>query len=226
MHHSAEEQCDTLMLAPLHGDAADQRPAKRGHHQKYEENDAGDDEVGYQRDALIDDANAGVPGIGEIDGHAALLQLIEQREGGVRKKHSLAGGGMPCSLSLRLLRGFWPRARLIILKMAKTVTRIDAKAVVLLSGGMDSCVCAATARERHGPGNVALLHASYGQRTESREAKAFSEIADFYAVKQRLMVRLEHFRAIGGSALTDPSIAVPENELGAPGPNGSAIPVT
>jgi 7-cyano-7-deazaguanine synthase len=100
------------------------------------------------------------------------------------------------------------------------------KAVVLLSGGMDSCVCAATAQEQHGAGSVALLHASYGQRTESREAKAFREIADFYEVKQRLMVRLEHFRAIGGSALTDPSIAVPENELGAPGPNGSAIPVT
>jgi len=100
------------------------------------------------------------------------------------------------------------------------------KAVVLLSGGMDSCVCAATAHERHGAGNVALLHASYGQRTESREARAFREIADFYGVKQRLMVHLEHFRAIGGSALTDPDIAVPENELGAPGPNGSAIPVT
>src|SRR5215831_6189148 len=103
---------------------------------------------------------------------------------------------------------------------------IDNKAVVLLSGGMDSCVCAATALERHGAGNVALLHASYGQRTESREAKAFSAIADFYGVKQRLTVRLDYFRAIGGSALTDPSIAVPQNELGAPGPNGSAIPVT
>jgi 7-cyano-7-deazaguanine synthase len=105
-------------------------------------------------------------------------------------------------------------------------TKSDTKAVVLLSGGMDSCVCAARARERHGVENVALLHASYGQRTESREVKAFRDIADFYGVKQRLVVRLEHFRAIGGSALTDPNIAVPENKLGAPGPNGSAIPVT
>ena len=100
------------------------------------------------------------------------------------------------------------------------------KAVVLLSGGMDSCVCAAKARERHGAEDVALLHASYGQRTESREAKAFSDIGDFYGVKQRLMVRLEHFRAIGGSALTDVNIAVPENELNTPRPYGSAIPVT
>ena len=98
------------------------------------------------------------------------------------------------------------------------------KAVVLLSGGMDSCVSAAMARERHGARNVALLHASYGQRTEAREARAFAEIADHFALPERLMVRLDHFRQIGGSALTDSRILVPENQLGAPG--GSAIPVT
>ena len=100
------------------------------------------------------------------------------------------------------------------------------KAVVLLSGGMDSCVCAAMAREKHGASNIALLHASYGQRTESREARAFREIADFYGVTRRLMVRLDHFRAIGGSALTDNSIAVPENELAASELRGSDIPLT
>ena len=82
------------------------------------------------------------------------------------------------------------------------------------------------ARERHGAGNIALLHAAYGQRTERRERRAFEEIADFYGVRGRLVVELDHFRAIGGSALTDETIAVPENELGAPGPHGSAIPVT
>lgn len=100
------------------------------------------------------------------------------------------------------------------------------KAVVLLSGGMDSCVSTAIARERHGAGNIALLHAGYGQRTQRRERRAFEEIADFYGARQRLVVQLDHFRAIGGSALTDEKIAVPENELGAPGPQGSAIPVT
>ena len=100
------------------------------------------------------------------------------------------------------------------------------KAVVLLSGGMDSSVSAAIARERHGAGNIALLHAGYGQRTERRERRAFEEIADFYGVRERLIVQLDHFRAIGGSALTDEKIAVPENTLGAPGPHGSAIPVT
>ncbi len=100
------------------------------------------------------------------------------------------------------------------------------KAVVLLSGGMDSCVCAAEAHAQHGAGSVALLHASYGQRTESRELKAFGDIADFYGVAQRLMVKLDHFRAIGGSALTDPNMKVPENELDATAAHGSQIPVT
>ncbi len=100
------------------------------------------------------------------------------------------------------------------------------KAVVLLSGGMDSCVCATIALESRGAENLALLHASYGQRTEQRERRAFDEIADWLDVRQRLVVKLDHFRAIGGSALTDAKIAVPENELGAAGPHGSAIPVT
>ena len=100
------------------------------------------------------------------------------------------------------------------------------KAVVLLSGGMDSCVSTAMARERHGAQGIVLLHASYGQRTEARELQAFHAIADFYGVQQRLHVRFEHFRAIGGSALTDESIVVPENELDTPGPGGSSIPVT
>jgi 7-cyano-7-deazaguanine synthase len=99
------------------------------------------------------------------------------------------------------------------------------KAVVLLSGGMDSCVCAAIAQERHGAGNVALLHASYGQRTESRERQAFEDIANFYGIAQKLVVKLDHFRGIGGSALTDTRIQVPENQLSVPGHQDS-IPVT
>ncbi len=97
------------------------------------------------------------------------------------------------------------------------------KAVVLLSGGMDSCVTTAIAHQTHG---LALVHASYGQRTERRERLAFEEIADFYGVGERLVVRLEHFAQIGGSALTDPHIPVPERELPAAGGRGSSIPVT
>ena len=95
-------------------------------------------------------------------------------------------------------------------------------AVVLLSGGMDSCVTAAIARESH---DLALVHASYGQRTEQRERQAFDEIADFYGVSQRLAVQLDLLAKIGGSALTDTRIAVPEAETAAPVP-GNAIPST
>src|SRR5271157_2998203 len=99
-------------------------------------------------------------------------------------------------------------------------------AIVLLSGGMDSCVTAAMARERHGAERLALLHASYGQRTAGRERRAFDEIADFWGVRRRLVVQLDHFRDIGGSALTDPAMAVPERPLGAAGSPSDSIPVT
>jgi 7-cyano-7-deazaguanine synthase len=100
------------------------------------------------------------------------------------------------------------------------------KAVVLLSGGMDSCVSLAMAIARHGASNVALLHAGYRQRTQQRERRAFAEIADFYGIHKRLIVQLDHFRAIGGSALTDKNIAVPENELDVSPQPGANIPVT
>jgi 7-cyano-7-deazaguanine synthase len=100
------------------------------------------------------------------------------------------------------------------------------KAVVLLSGGMDSCVCAAVAREQHGADNLALLHASYGQRTEKSELQAFQEIAHYFGMQHRMVVKLDYFRVLGGSALTDKEIKVPENALEATGSAVSAIPVT
>ena len=100
------------------------------------------------------------------------------------------------------------------------------KAVVLLSGGMDSCVCAAIAIQAHGAEHVALLHAGYGQRTQKRERQAFESIADFYDVQHRLVVQLDHFRVIGGSALTDGSIAVPEHQHIPETSDVSEIPIT
>jgi 7-cyano-7-deazaguanine synthase len=100
--------------------------------------------------------------------------------------------------------------------------RDNAKAVVLLSGGMDSCVTAAIARQAH---RLALLHASYGQRTERRERRSFDDIADFYQVRERLVVRLDSLRQIGGSALTDERIAVPETQAALRG-GVADIPVT
>jgi 7-cyano-7-deazaguanine synthase len=95
------------------------------------------------------------------------------------------------------------------------------KAVVLLSGGMDSCVTVAIANQTH---RLALLHASYSQRTEQRERRSFEEIADFYHVQERLVVQFDAFRQIGGSALTDERIAVPES--GEAITSHASIPVT
>ena len=92
------------------------------------------------------------------------------------------------------------------------------RAVVLLSGGMDSCVCAALAARDY---EAAALHISYGQRTQERERRAFLGICERLGIRERLVVRNEALRAIGGSALTDPGIAVPESAA-----IGQDVPVT
>jgi 7-cyano-7-deazaguanine synthase len=83
------------------------------------------------------------------------------------------------------------------------------RAIVLLSGGMDSCVCAAIAAREH---EVAAVHVSYGQRTEERERQSFLAICRRLNIFDKLMVRNEALPAIGGSALTEDGIAVPEAE--------------
>jgi 7-cyano-7-deazaguanine synthase len=98
------------------------------------------------------------------------------------------------------------------------VSVLKPRAVILLSGGMDSCVCAALAVRDF---DAAAVHISYGQRTEGRERKSFFEVCDRLDIHNRLAVRNEALRAIGGSALTDENIDVPESHA-----IGSDIPVT
>src|SRR5687767_7913313 len=83
--------------------------------------------------------------------------------------------------------------------------------IVLVSGGMDSCVTAAIAARESD--RLAFLHVSYGQLTEIRERRAFNEIADHYIVKHRLDVSIEHLAKIGGSSLTNSNIPVTEADL-------------
>lgn len=83
------------------------------------------------------------------------------------------------------------------------------RAVVLVSGGLDSCV---TLAEAVAAGLVpALLHVSYGQRTAARERRSFEAIAAHYGVPpgRRLVCELPHLGAIGGSSLTDASMPIP-----------------
>jgi 7-cyano-7-deazaguanine synthase len=83
---------------------------------------------------------------------------------------------------------------------------------------MDSSVCAALAARDY---DAAAVHVSYGQRTQERERQSFLAICQRLKIHDRLMVHNEAFRAIGGSALTDESIAVPDAE-----DIGRDIPVT
>jgi len=95
------------------------------------------------------------------------------------------------------------------------------RAVLCLSGGMDSCVTAALAARDF---DVHALHFSYGQRTEARELLAATEVARIVGAKDFLHLKIDLFRRIGGSALTDASIAVPvappEDAI------GNEVPVT
>ena len=96
------------------------------------------------------------------------------------------------------------------------------RAVLCLSGGMDSTVCAALAARDY---EVYALHFSYGQRTEAKEFASAKEIARLTGAKEFLPLKIDLFRTIGGSALTDETIAVPD----APAEEaaiGAAIPVT
>lgn len=79
------------------------------------------------------------------------------------------------------------------------------RAVVLASGGMDSCVTAAIAAKDY---DLAMLHVQYGQRTQDRELEAFNQVADHFRAEHRMITNLDHLKKIGGSSLTDESMAV------------------
>lgn len=89
------------------------------------------------------------------------------------------------------------------------------KAVVLLSGGLDSMVCAALAREAGYA--VQALTIDYNQR-HRRELDAARTIAGELGVERHVVLPLD-LRQFGGSALTD-DIAVPKDGV------GDDIPVT
>jgi 7-cyano-7-deazaguanine synthase len=95
------------------------------------------------------------------------------------------------------------------------------KAVVLMSGGMDSCVTAAIAARSY---SLAALHATYGQRTAGRELESFNRLADHFGASERLVVRLDYFSEIGGSSLTDSRMPVPEADLANKGIPNTYVP--
>ena len=93
----------------------------------------------------------------------------------------------------------------------QTVDEDRSLAVCLVSGGMDSCVTAAIARQEDD--ELAFLHVTYGQRTAAREKQAFAELADHFRVKKRLVASVDYLKDIGGSSLTDATIPVADANL-------------
>ena len=99
--------------------------------------------------------------------------------------------------------------------------KIKPRAVVLASGGLDSCVAAAVARQKF---DLAFCHANYGQRTVARELGAFRGQAAFFGVKLSLEADLSFLGQIGGSSLTDVRRAVPTQAEEPPGIPSTYVP--
>ena len=94
-------------------------------------------------------------------------------------------------------------------------------AVVLMSGGLDSCVTAAAARQNF---DLAAFHGNYGQRAVHRELKAFRAQVAFFQAVHALEVALHHLGALGGSSLTNRHLALPMEEVEAPGIPSTYVP--
>jgi 7-cyano-7-deazaguanine synthase len=95
--------------------------------------------------------------------------------------------------------------------MTETNTSEKGLAIVVLSGGLDSCVTTAIANEEY---TTALLHVRYSQRTQAREYRSFYDIARFYKVPggRILVTDLDCLKKIGGSSLTDSSISAEDSK--------------
>ena len=85
------------------------------------------------------------------------------------------------------------------------------KAVVILSGGMDSTLCAYIAKELNY--DLITLHFNYGQRTMKKEIEAFENISKRLNVINSYNIDLDFFKQIGASALIDTSIDIPTNGI-------------
>jgi 7-cyano-7-deazaguanine synthase len=92
-----------------------------------------------------------------------------------------------------------------------------ARAIVLLSGGLDSATCLLIAKEQEF--EVFALSFDYGQRHRVELDRA-RQLAARYGVSEHRVIRLD-IPAPAASALTNPSVAVPKRSLGR-----EAIPVT
>jgi len=85
------------------------------------------------------------------------------------------------------------------------------RAVVLVSGGMDSATAAVEAQNQGY--ELYFLHTSYGQETESKELECATALAEYLDVANFLHIETSHLARIGASSLTDDSIEIEEADL-------------
>ncbi|MFQ6342369.1 7-cyano-7-deazaguanine synthase QueC [Campylobacter sp. VTCC 70190] len=85
------------------------------------------------------------------------------------------------------------------------------KALCIISGGMDSTLCAYLAKKEGY--EIIALHFDYEQRTQVKERECFKQICKALNVKKSYILNVSFIKDIGGNALTDENLAIPKNEL-------------
>ena len=99
--------------------------------------------------------------------------------------------------------------------MSSTLSK---KAVCILSGGMDSTLASYIAKNEGY--EIIAVHFNYGQRTQTRELKAFRDVCEDLKITQKYEIDIPFFTQIGASALTDKSIDIPVSGV------ESGVPIT
>jgi 7-cyano-7-deazaguanine synthase len=82
-------------------------------------------------------------------------------------------------------------------------------AIVLLSGGMDSTVCASIASQNY---RLAFLHFQYGQKAQKKELECFYKLMEFFKPEKFQIVYLPFFKDFGGSSLISEELEIPEKQ--------------
>jgi 7-cyano-7-deazaguanine synthase len=91
------------------------------------------------------------------------------------------------------------------------------KAIVLVSGGINSTVAAAVAREQY---DLCLLHVGWGHRAAEREAASFESVAGFLRVEQKLSADMSWLTSLGGNSRTSRKLAMEDAaSMGAQSPS-------
>jgi len=87
------------------------------------------------------------------------------------------------------------------------MTNSQEKALVLLSSGMDSAVCASLAVKSY---KTIFVHFQYGQRSAKKELECFKKLVEHFKPEDDLVVDLSFYKKIGGSSLIDESMEIEE----------------